>query len=233
MPGPYRMGRQKITPPIWPGTTPCATVAGADGIGTVFAFGAAGYLSTMQTFPLIIGALAIALSAGCRNKQELPGASAHPASAPADPVRPTAQASPDGDGTVAPAEDSVFFSLERTPCFGTCPTYKITILPDGTAYYDGRRFAEREGHFTGHVDAATLAKLKETVVASGFFGMEDKYDQPVTDLPSLIIRMRADGRNKQVIGRVGTPQAFKDLARNAEKLLGGVVWTKVDDGEEH
>ena len=91
--------------------------------------------------------------------------------------------------------------------------------------YVGRRFAPREGRYTGHVDAALRAAVLEAVEKSGFYGMEDKYDRPVTDLPSTIIR----ARNKQVIGRVGAPQAFKDLALEVEELLAPVEWTKVGD----
>jgi hypothetical protein len=125
--------------------------------------------------------------------------------------------------------DSVYFSLEHTPCFGTCPAYKIVIDQDGSAVYLGRRFAAREGRYVGKVDAATMKQLYDKAVAVDFFTMEDKYDRPVTDLPSTIIRVHANGKDKQVIGRVGPPQGFKDLAQEADRLLAHVEWTKTGD----
>lgn len=133
-------------------------------------------------------------------------------------------------GTVFGSQsDSVFFSLQRTPCFGKCPAYTVTVKADGTALYTGRSNAPREGEFTGKVDRATMQALFDRATAIGFFGFEDKYDGPVTDIPSTIIRMNADGKDKKVLGRVKTPPAFKPFAAYADSLLAPVVWTKVTD----
>ncbi len=129
-----------------------------------------------------------------------------------------------GSGT-----DPVFFSLERTPCFGKCPAYTVTIMADGTARYKGRSNAPREGEFTGKVDKATMQALFDRATAIGFFGYQDKYDSQVTDIPSTIIRLNADGKDKKVLGRVKTPPAFKPFAAYADSLLAPVVWTKVTD----
>ena len=123
--------------------------------------------------------------------------------------------------------DSVYFSMQRTPCFGTCPSYKLTILEDGTAYYEGGRFAPREGSYTGKVGADTMEKLWEMAESVGFFSMQDKYDSNVTDLPSTIIRLHGKGKDKRVLARQGTPQTFKNFAESAEELLATVEWTLV------
>lgn len=123
--------------------------------------------------------------------------------------------------------DRVFFSLQRTPCFGKCEAYTVTIFSDGSAHYTGRSNAPREGDFTGKVDKATMQALFDRASAIGFFGFQDKYDGQVTDLPSTIIRMNADGKDKKVVGRVKTPTAFKPFAAYADSLLAPVAWTKV------
>jgi hypothetical protein len=125
--------------------------------------------------------------------------------------------------------DPVFFSLERTPCFGKCPAYVITIQRDGSATYVGRSNAEREGTYTGKVDEATMVKLLDKANEIGFFDMQDKYDGQVTDLPSTIIRVNANGKDKKVIGRYRTPSSFKPFAAYADSLLVPVQWTKVND----
>lgn len=133
-----------------------------------------------------------------------------------------------GSGTVFGSEkDAVFFSLERTPCFGKCPAYTVVIHADGSARYTGRSNAPREGEFTGTVDKTTMQALFDRASSIGFFGFEDKYDAQVTDIPSTIIRMNADGKDKKVVGRVKTPPAFKPFAVFADSLLAPVVWTKV------
>lgn len=127
------------------------------------------------------------------------------------------------------AQDSVWFQLRRTPCFGTCPVYAITVLEDGRATYSGGRFAPRQGEYTGKVGAETMEKLWSLAEEAGFFGLQDKYDGPVTDLPSTIMRFHGKGKDKQVVGRVGTPTSFKVLAEAAEELLAPVEWTLVKE----
>jgi hypothetical protein len=125
--------------------------------------------------------------------------------------------------------DPVFFSIERTPCFGKCPAYMITVQRDGSATYVGRSNAEREGTYTGKVDQTTMVKLFDKANAVGFFDMQDKYDGPITDIPSTIIRLNANGRDKKVHGRYKTPPSFKPFAQFADSLLLPVTWTKVSD----
>ena len=191
----------------------------------------------MQMPTMIIAAFLLAFTAGCKGKKDVADATSNSSATQVKEQVVTTQAvaeevtEPMEEPTYASklGDDSVFFSLERTPCFGTCPTFKITIFQDGSAIYEGRRFAPREGHFTGRVDAATMKALKEEAEARGFYAMDDVYDMPVTDLPSVIIRVQADGRDKQVIGRVGPPQAFKNLTQRAEELLANIEWTKVGE----
>lgn len=134
------------------------------------------------------------------------------------------------EGTVfGSTSDATFFSLQRTPCFGKCPAYTVEINADGSARYSGRSFAPREGEFTGQVDKATMQHLYDQALSIGFFSFQDSYDGPVTDIPSTIIRVHADGKDKKVVGRVKTPPAFKPFAAYADSLLKAVIWTKVSD----
>lgn len=123
--------------------------------------------------------------------------------------------------------DSLFFSLERTPCFGKCAAYTVTINADGSARYVGRSNAPRQGTCTGTVDKASMQLLLDRAKAIGFFDFAEKYDGQVTDLPSTIIRVNADGRDRKVFGRYKTPPAFKPFAAYADSLLQSVQWTQV------
>ena len=182
---------------------------------------------------MIIAIALLAFTVGCKSKEKVPEASANGTS-PVQQVDPMVEAAPAAAEEAATAlekmnSDSVYFSIERTPCFGSCPTYKLTIFQDGSATYEGRRFSPREGRYTGHVDQAKMNALKAVADSLGFYKLNDKYDQPVTDLPSVIIRLHADERDKQVIGRVGSPEEFKALTKRAEALLADVEWTKVGE----
>lgn len=190
----------------------------------------------MQFPTLLLAGMFLAVITGCKNKQELTGTAAPDATAPgsttAAPPPPVEPPAPEPEQETADLPklggENVFFAMERTPCYGTCPSYKLIIRPDGSATYVGRRFAAREGSYTGQVDQATMDAVKREVEAIDFYSLKDVYDQPVTDLPSLIMRLRTDGHDKQVLGRVGAPKPFKDMAIRVEELLANVVWVPVE-----
>jgi Domain of unknown function (DUF6438) len=132
-----------------------------------------------------------------------------------------------GGHTYGSTSDALFFSLERTPCFGKCPAYTVTIDKLGKATWVGRSNAERMGTWSAPVDPATMEKLLLHAKNVGFFAFEDKYDGQVTDLPSTIIRVNADGHDKKVFGRYKTPPAFRPFAAFADSLLAPLQWSKL------
>lgn len=134
--------------------------------------------------------------------------------------------------TYGSAADSVFFSVERTPCFGKCPTYSTRVDRNGGVEWVGRQNVERMGTWNAHMDYAQMELLLDRAKAIGFFAMQDRYDGEVTDLPSTILRVNADGTDKQVMGRYRTPPGFKSLATYADSLLGTLEW-KALAGADH
>ncbi len=167
----------------------------------------------MLAKPLVLPAMLVALISACDSQKQSIAQDTPPADRGTSAVQ------------YASAPDSVFFLLRRTPCFGTCPAYTITILGDGRARYSGNAHVERIGEYTGRVEEVTMKALYDRAQEIGFFKLEDRYDGQVTDLPSTIIRVSADGHDKRVVGRVSPPAAFKSYAMFADSLLAGVRWT--------
>lgn len=120
--------------------------------------------------------------------------------------------------------DSLVLSLERTPCFGTCKAYRLNVYRSGYGTYEGRAHVEKEGMHSARIGRDTLAAIVREAERSGFFELDARYDSPVTDLPSTIIRVVANGKDHQVVGRVGTPAKFKAFAEYVEELLLPVAW---------
>lgn len=123
--------------------------------------------------------------------------------------------------------DSLFFTLERTPCFGTCKAYRIEVYRSGFVNYEGRRNAEPEGRHTARVSKDVMTALLAKAEEVSFFTMQDKYDAEVTDLPSTIVRVVGNGKDKKVIGRVGQPGSFKSFVAFAEEHLLPLPWKPV------
>jgi hypothetical protein len=116
-------------------------------------------------------------------------------------------------------------TLERTPCFGSCPDYVVVLGADGAATYHGGRFAPRHGDFRSSVPAADFARLASRLGELGFFAMDSAYTQNVTDLPTftLTVATSAGGHAVMCYG-FGCPPAFHQLTALVDSVADGLSW---------
>lgn len=120
-----------------------------------------------------------------------------------------------------PIKEALFITMERTPCLGRCPSYKITIFNTGNVIYEGRDFAEKQGKHTTKLTAEQLDELKNNIEIIDLFKMQNKYDKQVTDIPSCYLYVQLDGKKKKIMDRVDAPAEL----RNFEKLIDFMVIT--------
>src|SRR5690606_17692447 len=93
----------------------------------------------------------------------------------------------------------VEISMTRTPCFGFCPDYTVTISGYGHVVYEGRRFVNVVGRAEAHIAPAQVQELLARFDAIGFDELHNAYRAGVTDLPSTTIPLIRDGRSKSVL----------------------------------
>ena len=90
-------------------------------------------------------------------------------------------------------------SLERTYCYGTCPSYTVTLRSDGSAEYVGRGYAPQKGSFVASIEPETFQSLARYVEEIGFFERLDRrYYCEVTDNPAVYVSVRR-GAEKKII----------------------------------
>lgn len=172
----------------------------------------------MSTSFILPALLSIALVAACKTKQETAQDSAAPT--PSEVQTPSKTVSLGGSAR----GDSLFLSLERTPCFGPCKAYRLNIYRSGYATYEGRANVEREGMHEARIGSDTLDTILQEAERIGFYALDDVYDSEVTDLPSLNIGLRSSAGTKNVKGRVGAPPKFRIFAETIEGLVLPVAW---------
>lgn len=97
-----------------------------------------------------------------------------------------------------PVQRITEISLERTPCFGSCPVDKVVLRADGTATYTGTRFVERLGEFQGTFSPRDFQRLAGLLTSQRFFNLRNRYAAPATDLPSRITTAVRNGARKTV-----------------------------------
>lgn len=127
-------------------------------------------------------------------------------------------------------------SLERRPCFGTCPVYTVTLERSGAVVFQGRRFVADTGTHTGSIPPARADSLFRALDAAGWFAFADRYavgepgcEHFATDLPSVITEVRMDGRVKRVEhdhGCTDAPAALDELERRIDEATGVGKWVR-------
>src|SRR5262245_38911323 len=55
--------------------------------------------------------------------------------------------------------DSLFFHMERTPCFGRCPVYKLDVYRSGYATFDGSQNTPLIGQYRTWVSRDRMERL--------------------------------------------------------------------------
>ena len=126
-------------------------------------------------------------------------------------------------------------SLERTPCFGSCPVYTISVSPSGQVSFEGRAHVRQPGTATAQIPQQRVDALLVELERAGYFGFASRYaaSEPacgryVTDLPSAISSATLGGRTKRIEhahGCGGAPGALAVLEKRIDEVLGSDRWT--------
>jgi hypothetical protein len=145
---------------------------------------------------------------------------------PAGDGTPTPDGAPGTAGAEPPA-----VTLERTPCFGTCPVYQVAVSRSGVVRFVGKNHVAQEGEATAKIPAARVEGLLRELEAGGYFGLADAYvvDSPAcgqyaTDSPTVITSASAGGRTKSIRHDYGCNAAPGELGR-LERLIDEVAGT--------
>lgn len=125
---------------------------------------------------------------------------------------------------------SVRITLRRTGCFGTCPSYSLTIFGDGTILYKGDRYVRYCGEDRGHIPAVIVLQLVNAFRGADYFNLFDRYESNLTDFPTYITSIAFDDKAKSVVDydgvHTGMPEVVDDLENSIDRLAGPTIWAK-------
>ncbi|MFN8475761.1 MAG: DUF6438 domain-containing protein [Anaerolineae bacterium] len=153
---------------------------------------------------------------------------ARPTSLPTHSPQATAAAGP----VASPVGDidHVVITLERGPCFGACPTYKVTIRGTGEVAWEGKRFVKVVGPASAKISPDAVRALLDEMVAAGYFNMNDKYTKAnATDMPSAVTSVTLSGVTKTIdhyYGDNSAPPALTALEKRIDEVAGTAQWIK-------
>ena len=119
-------------------------------------------------------------------------------------------------------------TLERTRCYGTCPTYKVILGANETATYISKAFAKREGQYQGTIYRYTFDQLAGLLDLLDFYELEDSYSRLMTDHATVITSIVRDGERKTVSNYANYgPIALWRIEMAIDAVVFGIKWEKI------
>jgi len=131
-------------------------------------------------------------------------------------------------GTRKISNDQLLMQMEKTPCYGACPVYTISIDQAGNGLLEGLENTEYTGLFSFRLSKRQLNNLDAAFSQADFFALEDKYHAFVSDLPTIHLFYNKDGKEKKVMDYYGAPQELKDLEKKIESLVLSCKMRKIE-----
>lgn len=133
----------------------------------------------------------------------------------------------------APAQQgSAEITLQRTPCYGFCPDYTVTITSEGEVRYEGRRFVNAIGARTATIPRADVQRLLQRFDEIGFSQLQNEYRANVSDMPTTTITLTRGGVTKRVVDygglSAGMPQSVRELQAEIDRVAGTAQWVLRD-----
>lgn len=122
--------------------------------------------------------------------------------------------------------DDVVITMERTPCFGACPAYHLTVFGNGTVVYDGFSSVAVTGKQTSQISQEKVRELINEFYEAGFFTLRDSYVEDVTDLPSTTTSISIRDETKSVYRYGFGPERLVQLEDRIDEITEANKWIK-------
>ncbi len=129
--------------------------------------------------------------------------------------------------------DSLFASINKGFCFGTCPVYEILIYNSGYVEYNGRANVTLTGKHKTTIKKEQMIAFIDKANEIGYMSMDDEYDNPmISDLPETKTSLVMNGKRKHMRRRYGYPRSVLTFEKLFENLIASEKWEKITDDKE-
>ncbi len=122
--------------------------------------------------------------------------------------------------------------MYKSPCFGKCPQFTLTIQDDLTALYVGKSNTDKIGLFKRSITKEQYKELKAAFDKADFLSRPDEYETYVADAQSVTLTHHLKSGPKSVKGVFDRPAELVELERMMDKIANTGDWMKVTDMPE-
>jgi Domain of unknown function (DUF6438) len=128
-------------------------------------------------------------------------------------------------------DNTLLVSLQRTPCFGQCPVFKIELFGDGKVVYVGQAFSKRVGTFKAIASPEFIKAILQKAADIKYLSFDTKYpkgESMITDIPSTISFFKSGSESKTVLNNYDAPVELVEFERWLEVQFEGLKWEVTD-----
>ena len=124
-------------------------------------------------------------------------------------------------------------TLKRTPCYGPCPVYRVTVFGTGEVEYFGEAHVAKAGAHRWRISRRRLDRLAGAFARARYFRLEDGYtSREFTDAPGCLTSIEyQDGSSKSIDhyhGDPTAPDALTELEDEIDRIVGVERYTEPD-----
>jgi hypothetical protein len=131
--------------------------------------------------------------------------------------------------------ESLVVQLSRGPCFGSCPSYSITIHGNGSVEYAGGRHVRVPGTKTAAISREQVIEVLRSLDRIYFSNLEDRAFSWCFDTSSVSVSVSVDGKTKRVVSdswctgaKSGLQAQFVKSATEIDEIVGSERWVRCD-----
>ena len=123
--------------------------------------------------------------------------------------------------------------FSKSPCYGRCPAYNLTIMTDGSMEYIGKRNVTRKGPYSKQLDTETYKALYTALKKENMYQYDDIYDKKMQDGSKTRIIYYGD-KGKKAFGTMFTfPGNTQEIAKIMEEVATNENgWTAIQETME-
>ena len=127
--------------------------------------------------------------------------------------------------------NQLVFSIEKGPCFGTCPEYKVEVFSSGKAILHAIRNVGQVGDFHGQLSKSDLDEVNSSISKIKIESLDTFYvNKYLTDFQATDICIGAKSQIKCIhICHENPPQEVVSLIQELTRLEKLIHWEDIKD----
>jgi len=126
----------------------------------------------------------------------------------------------------------VMASVQKTPCFGKCPTFTITFDAKGYATYEGKKHVDRMGKWRATIGGRECSMILAEAQKIGYFSLPKTCPANgkfIADLPFTITTLEFGNQKHQIRNNMDAPQELINYENYLIELAETLDWKQASD----